>query len=96
VVHRYERITIAAGDEGWAGDPAEITWREQRLDGDVRGNCREQPPPGSFALAAIVPPPRAAAKVPVPLTTSQTALWTGDSCVGEKRICKRPALGNSR
>jgi hypothetical protein len=38
----------------------------------------------------------AAAKLPVPLATSQTALWTGDSCVGEKRICKRPALGNSR
>ena len=41
-------------------------------------------------LATIVPPPRTPSKLPVPLTTSQTALWTGDSCVGEKRICKRP------
>jgi hypothetical protein len=41
-------------------------------------------------LTTIEPPPRNPAKLPVPLTTSQTALWTELRCIGAKRILRRP------
>ena len=46
LVDRGDRIAITADDQRWGRDLAKVARAEQRLHGNVRGDRREEPPPG--------------------------------------------------
>ena len=54
VIDRDERVAVAAHDHRRGVDPAQVAWRQQRLDGDIGGDGRQKAAPRVDALARVM------------------------------------------